>query len=171
MIVYHGSNAIVPEPKLLTPTRFLDFGKGFYTTLSQQQAIIFADKVFQRRKVGVPTVSIYEFDKETVFSTCSLLQFCSPNEKWLNFVSANRDGTYRGVKYELIYGAVANDDVFTTLSLYTSGQLSKEETLNRLKIKELYNQLVFGSQRALLYLKFIGTMDGEEYLFWKNKQD
>ena len=29
MIVYHGSNVIVSEPKLVHQNRFLDFGFGF----------------------------------------------------------------------------------------------------------------------------------------------
>ena len=32
MILYHGSNVEVSEPKLLKVQRTLDFGKGFYTT-------------------------------------------------------------------------------------------------------------------------------------------
>ncbi|MEG2111981.1 MAG: DUF3990 domain-containing protein, partial [Anaerovoracaceae bacterium] len=31
MIVYHGSNVIVPQPKLVQQNRYLDFGFGFYT--------------------------------------------------------------------------------------------------------------------------------------------
>ena len=45
MIVYHGSNVIVSEPKLVHQNRFLDFGFGFYTTTNKVQAIGFADKV------------------------------------------------------------------------------------------------------------------------------
>ena len=33
MILYHGSNVEVREPKLLKVQRDLDFGKGFYTLL------------------------------------------------------------------------------------------------------------------------------------------
>ena len=32
MILYHGSNMIVENPKLIEQNRFLDFGYGFYTT-------------------------------------------------------------------------------------------------------------------------------------------
>lgn len=45
MILYHGSNVIVSEPKLIEQNRFLDFGFGFYTTTNKTQAIGFADKV------------------------------------------------------------------------------------------------------------------------------
>lgn len=32
MILHHGSNVEVREPKILNPNRGLDFGHGFYTT-------------------------------------------------------------------------------------------------------------------------------------------
>ena len=162
MVLYHGSNMIVEQPRLIPQIRFLDFGKGFYTTENKEQAISFADKVYRRRKEGVPTVSIYEFDEKAAFAACSLLRFDSADEDWLDFVSANRNGTYQGKTYELIYGAVANDDIFATFTLYAGGELTKEETINRLKVKKLYNQLVFASEHALSYLKFTGTLDGKE---------
>jgi hypothetical protein len=153
---------VVTEPRLIPQNRFLDFGNGFYTTENKAQAVSFAEKVYRRRKTGIPTVSVYEFDEVTAFSSCSLLRFDSPSEEWLDFVSANRNGTYQGTMFELIYGAVANDDVFVTFTLYAGGELSKEETIRRLKVKKLYNQLVFGSERALSYLRFIGTLDEKE---------
>lgn len=164
MILYHGSNIVVEQPKLIPQNRFLDFGKGFYTTENKVQAISFADKVYRRRKEGIPIVSVYEFDEHAAFAACSLLRFDSPNEEWLDFVSENRNGTYHGALYELIYGAVANDDIFATFTLYAGGELTKEETINRLKVKKLYNQLVFGSERAISYLKFVGTLPGKEQL-------
>ena len=52
MILYHGSNVVVSEPRLIEQNRFLDFGFGFYTTTNKAQAIGFADKVTKRRKDG-----------------------------------------------------------------------------------------------------------------------
>ncbi|MCL1828826.1 MAG: DUF3990 domain-containing protein [Oscillospiraceae bacterium] len=162
MILYHGSNIIADKPLLVPQNRALDFGKGFYTTENETQAISFASKVFRRRKDGEPVVSVYEFDEITAFSTCSLLRFDSADEVWLDFVSANRNRSYQGEFFELIYGPVANDDIFLTFQLYASGNLSKQETIERLRIKQLYNQLVLGSERALSYLKYIGVLDEKE---------
>ena len=162
MILYHGSNMVVSEPKLILQNRFLDFGFGFYTTTNKSQAISFADKVYKRRGGGDKVVSIYEFDEQTAFEECSLLRFDAPDEAWLDFVSENRSGNYKGETYDLVYGPVANDDVYTTFTLYSAGALTKEQTLETLKIKKLYNQLVLTSERALGFLKFIGTIpEGE----------
>lgn len=159
MILYHGSNVIVSQPRLVAQNRYLDFGFGFYTTTNKEQAIAFAQKVFKRRRSGDPIVSIYEFDEKKAFSECDVLQFESADEAWLDFVSANRAGEYHGKPYDFVFGPVADDDVYTTFILYSAGVLTKEQTVQTLKVKKLYNQLVLTSEKALSYLKYLGTLE------------
>ena len=156
MILYHGSNVIVDQPKLIRQNRYLDFGFGFYTTTNREQAVNFAQKVTDRRKMGEATLNIYSVNEAVAFQECKVLQFDSPDEAWLDFVAANRQGTYQGEKYDLIYCAVANDDVYRTIALYMTGVLDKEQTLSSLKIRKLFNQLVFATEKSLQYLKFEG---------------
>ena len=156
MILYHGSNVIVDQPKLIRQNRYLDFGFGFYTTTNREQAVNFAQKVTDRRKMGEATLNIYSVNEAVAFQECKVLQFDSPDEAWLDFVAANRQGTYQGEKNDLIYGAVANDDVYRTIALYMTGVLDKEQTLSSLKIRKLFNQLVFATEKSLQYLKFEG---------------
>lgn len=77
--------------------------------------------------------------------------------------SDNRSGSYDIETFDIIFGPVANDDVYTTFALYTAGVLTKGQTLEALKIKKLYNQLVLTSEKALSYLKFIVTVPEEEF--------
>jgi len=70
-------------------------------------------------------------------------------------VSANRNGTYNGEIYDVIYGPVANDTIFKTFIAYQNGTLSEQETLKRLKIRPLYNQLVLTNKEALKCLSFL----------------
>lgn len=163
MILYHGSNLVVSQPKLIRQNQFLDFGFGFYTTTNKNQAISFADKVTKRRKNGKMVVSIYELDEKIAFSECSILRFDEPGESWLDFVSDNRSGNYEGKSYDFIFGPVANDDVYRTFALYTADVLTKEQALDQLKIKKLYNQLVLTTEKALSYLQFAGTVPEEEF--------
>jgi hypothetical protein len=125
-------------------------------TTNREQAENFAKKVVARNKSGKATLNIYEIDENTAFAQCRLLSFESPDEKWLDFVAANRQGNYRGEEYDLIYGAVANDDVYRTITLYMTGVLTKSQTLEALKIRKLFNQLVFATDKALGYLKYEG---------------
>ena len=81
---------------------------------------------------------------EIAFSECSVLYFVEPD-------------------YDLILGPMANDDVYRTFTLYTAGILTKEQALEQLKIKKLYDQLVLTSVKALSYLRFVGTVPEEEF--------
>ena len=136
MIIYHGSNVTVETPKILIPNRYLDFGAGFYTTTNYDQALNFAGKVTMRKKTGRSTVNIYELD-DSIFEKLNVLRFDYADEAWLDFVSDNRSGTNRTGGYDLICGPVANDDVYQTFILYTSGVYSREQTIEALKIKKL----------------------------------
>lgn len=72
-------------------------------------------------------------------------------------------GYYKGEDYDLILGPMANDDVYRTFTLYTAGILTKEQALEQLKIKKLYDQLVLTSVKALSCLRFVGTVPEEEF--------
>lgn len=161
MIIYHGSNVTVEEPRILTPNRYLDFGAGFYTTTNYDQALNFAGKVTMRKKCGRSTVNIYELD-ESIFDNVNVLNFESADEAWLDFVSDNRSGIDRTAGYDLICGPVADDDVYQTFILYSTGVYTKEQTIEALKIKKLYNQYVFTTDRALSYLTFKEVKFGKE---------
>lgn len=157
MIFYHGSNVAVSAPKILKPNRELDFGNGFYTTTNKDQAIGFAKRVTKSRKVGVATVSSYEVDVDLAFSVCSVIRFDGVCDAWLDYVCDNRNGDYSGPEPDFAFGPVANDDVYRTLYLYRSGEITREETMARLKVKKLFDQLVFKSERALGFLRFKGS--------------
>lgn len=159
MILYHGSNVVVERPKLIHQTRKLDFGAGFYTTTNKAQAISFAGKVMKRTETSTQIVSEYEFDFEKAQSELSVLRFTSADEAWLDFVHLNRRGTSQSGEHDIAYGPVANDDVFATFILYEAGILSKKDTLEALKIKKLFDQLCFTTEKALAYLCFTGMID------------
>ena len=154
MILYHGSNVEVREPKILKPNRELDFGNGFYTTTNRDQAIEFSKRVTANRGVGAATVTEYSIDENVAFPLCSVVKFDGVCDAWLDFVCDNRDGAYAGPQYDFAFGPVANDDVYRTLYLYRAGEIDREETFERLKVKTLYNQLVFATPLALSFICF-----------------
>ena len=75
-------------------------------------------------------------------------------KEWLNFVSDNRYGKVQNTPYDFVYGPVANDTIFKTFIAYQNGILSKQDTIERLRVKKLYHQLVFKTTAALEYLSF-----------------
>lgn len=56
--------------------------------------------------------------------------------------------------YDFIFGPVANDTIFKTFIAYQNGIRSKQDTIERLRVKKLYNQLVLKTSAAIEYLSF-----------------
>ena len=160
MLVYHGSNTIVEQPRLAPQNRTLDFGHGFYTTTNRIQAVSFAQKVTDRRESGSPCVSMYEVPElDELKSRYSMRIFPEANEEWLDFVFANRNGSYSGMHYDIVFGPVANDTIYRTFVAYEEGILTRDETIARLKVKKLYDQMTFATEQALKELRYIGKLD------------
>ncbi len=153
MILYHGSDCIVDEPKILGSDRFLDFGVGFYTTQNKEQAIRWADRVSARRKSSSKFISVYEINFNILKSELKIIEFYEPTEEWLNFVCNCRTGKTK-IDYDIVIGPVADDTVYTTVILYENGVLDTDEAIKRLKVETLFNQVLFHSERSLKYLSF-----------------
>jgi hypothetical protein len=153
MELYHGSDIAVSEPRLMETKRTLDFGRGFYTTTSREQAISFTRNVNRRNGSTIGVVSVYEFDEDKA-TNLNVLRFTAADEAWLDFVMGNRLKKLCEKKYDIVIGAVANDTVYTTLILYADGTLNKDETIARLKTRRLFDQYAFQSTEALSLLIF-----------------
>ena len=152
MLLFHGSNMEIKEPRLLEQTRGLDFGKGFYLTTREEQARGFADRIFDRRSTGKPTVNFYEFDEAAAKRSLSFLVFSEPDASWLEFIRDSRLKIYAGTQYDVIVGPVANDRVFPTLQALVIGQFSIEAALINIRPYKLFNQYCFASEKALSML-------------------
>jgi len=161
MILYHGSYITVESPNLNLSRKNLDFGAGFYTTENKEQAVDFSQKVMIRKRQKKRSVSVYDFDMDTAEAVLDILRFQAPDRLWLDFVHKNRRATYIEKSYDLVIGPVGNDDVFATLIVYEQGILNVEQTLEALKIKKLYNQFTFKTEKALSLLKYINSFEPE----------
>ncbi|MBO1687130.1 DUF3990 domain-containing protein [Clostridium butyricum] len=156
MILYHGSDVIVDKPRIIQTNRTLDFGAGFYTTTNKDQAINFAGKVSERRRSKYGYISIYEImELSELENHINIKVFTNPDEEWLDFVSENRNGKYLEDTFDIVYGPVADDTIYKTFVAYEAGLYTKEETLKKLKIKKLYNQMTFLTDKSLEYIKYI----------------
>ena len=155
MLLYHGSNVAVVEPRLIGPNRGLDFGAGFYLTTNEPQAIRFSEIVVHRRKTGIATVCVYEFDMETVEKTLTVRRFAKPDLEWLRFITCNRLNTYQGDIYDMVMGPVANDAVMPTIQAFLAGFINEEAALVSLKASRLADQVCLKSEKALSMLRFV----------------
>lgn len=156
MFVYHGSNVMVDKPRIIVPNRTLDYGSGFYTTLKLEQAESFAFNVVSRNDGrGIPTVSYYKIDYDKIIKELDVLTFDHPDEKWLDFVYANRTSKHTGECYDVIIGPVANDSVYRVFRLFENGDIDRKTAIERLKTSKLFNQMTFCTEVAIAELKFI----------------
>lgn len=160
MRLYHGSNVAVRAPRIFITNRLLDFGAGFYMTSSQKQAETWSKIQTARRRIGVPTVSIFDFD-DGKLSNLDVLHFDGPNREWLHFIVANRKGIYTGNKYDLVIGPVANDNTMSVIGDYMSGLIDEERALLYLMPQKLVDQYAFLTWRALNTLTFTETIQHE----------
>lgn len=156
MICYHGSDTIVDIPRILEAKRPLDFGGGFYVTTSEEQAKRWAIKVAYRNNNNHRCVNRYEFDLENAKLELSVIHFEIADEKWLDFICDNRSGRTTG-DYDIVIGPVADDRVYRVVVEYENGDVDKETALKNLKTESLCGQILFHTEKALKYLKYIDT--------------
>ena len=162
MIIYHGSNIAVKEPKILAANRFLDFGEGFYTTSSYEQAYNWALRVSDNKNSKKSVITKYNFDIEKAQNNLQITRFEEPSPDWLQFVFACRRGRENEYKYDIAMGPVANDNIYAAIRLFETGFLSESETIKRLKVEVIYNQILFHTEQALNYCTFIEYEDIED---------
>lgn len=152
MILYHGSNVAVREPRLLKIQRELDFGKGFYTTSDYEQAAKWARRTALRLHQNNSYVSVYELCDEDL-RELRILRFHSPDVEWLRFVVKNRTGQPVKNEWDIIAGPVANDQTAPVIDLFLDGMYDEEETIKRLLPQKLKDQYTFKTEKAIEMLR------------------
>ena len=154
MNIYHGSDVVVEKPEILQSNRLLDFGIGFYATSNKEQAIRWAEKVSLRNNTGKKFLSVYNFDIEKAKKELKIIEFTSADEKWMDFITANRRGKEILEEYDIVIGPVADDNVYLTVKLFETGVLDKEEALKRLKVEKLFDKILFHTEKGLGFCVF-----------------
>ena len=143
MKIYHGSYIAVETPEILKSKFPKDFGEGFYCTGLEQQAIRWASRY------DTAFVSIYEY---TPSDNLSILVFEEMTEEWLDFIVNCRSGGSH--HYDIVIGAMANDQVFNYISDFIDGILTREQFWVLAKFKHPTHQICFCNEKALKTLQF-----------------
>lgn len=147
MTVYHGAAAEIKNPDVSFSKNYLDFGRGFYMTTFKAQAEKWALRKADRTKDGAATVNVYELSDD--LSSFRVLDFESENEQWLDFVCDCRKGGEIYKDYDIIMGAVADDDVFKSVNMYFRGLWDKKKTLEEIRYYKTSNQICITNQEVL----------------------
>lgn len=112
---------------------------------------------------GAPWVSTFNFD-ETAFTSGNIktMSFEKPDKDWALFVLNNRDKRFKNIddalcnqdnKYDIVSGAVANDDIAYLFRTFSNGLIDIETLIRGLKYKSLTTQYSFHTEKALKYLQ------------------
>ncbi|MDL2299169.1 DUF3990 domain-containing protein [Bacteroides sp. OttesenSCG-928-E20] len=154
MILYHGSNTKIENIDLNKCFPYKDFGKGFYLTDIEDQALKMAERIAKMRG-GNPVVNRYNFDEcYLANNTLNVKVFNEPSEEWASFVMANRNkkAIHPIHTYDIVVGPVANDTMATQFRIFEDGFISIKELTQRLRYKDFTKQLFFATDRALKLL-------------------
>ena len=145
MIIYHGSPVIVSEPEIKKTRYTKDFSWGFYCTVIQNQAEIWA-----KRKTGKGYLNKYQC---LLNDNLNIKKFPEVNEKWLDFIADCRYGKTHD--YDIVEGPMADDTIYNYVEDYLDGVLSKDDFMQLAKFKKPTHQMSFHTIKALTCLTFI----------------
>lgn len=158
MILYHGSNVEVKEPRIINTNRGLDFGAGFYTTTDFEQAKRWAISKTKRMGSGIPTISVFQFGESQIEPRLAYKSFKKPDREWLDYVASNRKGLYTGPQFDIVSGPVANDRTILIVNDYLSGAYPAETAVLLLETSKLTDQYAFLTYAAVQTLRFKEAM-------------
>lgn len=165
--LYHGSDVIVSSPNLYIGKPRHDFGRAFYLTTSEEQAIKWSKYKFRKGIASSPKikynflVSKFSVDDKKL-ANLSVKIFDKPNEDWLNYVVNKRKSSRYAVErdYDLVIGPLIDGrKSWITLALYSKGKLSFKDTVERIKPESLKDQWAFKTQKAINILSYEGVIN------------
>lgn len=156
MRLYHGSNTEIKTIDLVKCKPYKDFGKGFYLTEIEEQALQMARRTASIYG-GEAIITSFEFDEATAIKETSLLikRFDEPSEEWALFVMANRSREQKKPihKYDIVIGPIADDNIAMLFRNFEDGIIDLPMLASGLKYKKISSQYFFHTPQALAYLK------------------
>ncbi len=146
MRIYHGGYCEIKSPEIREGRFYKDFGTGFYCTELKEQAVRWA------KRYDTPFITLYTFE---IATDLKVLHFMEMTEEWLDFIVECR----RGVKhpYDIVIGAMANDQVYNYISDFIDGVLTREQFWVLAKFKHPTHQICFCTETALECITFINS--------------
>ena len=152
MILYHTSDREIRTPDIHYGRKNADFGWGFYLTPDREFTYRWA------RKNAV--VNVYELDENELN-----MHTFTRDIHWFEYIFNNRR-LRDSLAADVVIGPIANDTIFDTLGIMSSGFLKPEAAVRLLMIGPEYTQVVIKTEKALKQLCFIRSekierMDGE----------
>ena len=148
MRLYHTGFQMIQKPDIRHGRKNADFGPGFYLTDDPE----FARRWARERKDEQTIVNSYELD----VTGLSVHTF-SRDQDWFACIFGNRRGRAVEIPSDVIIGPIANDTIYDTFGIITSGLLKDQDALRLLMIGPEYRQIVLKTKKAVENLKWISA--------------
>ena len=153
MILYHGSDVEVKNPKIIQVEKGRDFGCAFYLTPIKEQAERMAKRKQRMNKSNSAIISVFEFNEKDI-SNIKYKMFKNPDLEWLDMIIECRTNPSFRHGYDIVEGKIADDSVGETILFVIDGVIKKEDAIERLKFQRINSQIAFCSEGSLKLLKF-----------------
>lgn len=147
ILLYHAAYQEIRQPDVRFGRKNADFGQGFYLSPNGE----FAGKWAKERGDSSVIVNTYELQTDSL----EILRF-NRDEAWFDYIFRNRAGYEDAYPdADVIIGPIANDTIYDTLGILTSGYLSREQALALLQIGPLYEQYAVKTEKAAAQLHWL----------------
>ena len=158
MILYHGSDVEVKNPKIIKSEKGRDFGCAFYLTPIKEQAERMAKRKQRMNKSDSAIISVFEFNEKDI-SNIKYKIFKNPDLEWLDMIIECRTNPSFNHGYDIVEGKIADDSVGETILFVIDGVIKKEDALERLKFQKINSQIAFCSEDSLKLLKYANSYE------------
>ena len=156
MILYHTSDREIRNPDIHYGRKNADFGWGFYLTPDREFTYRWA------RENAV--VNVYELDENELN-----MHTFTRDIHWFEYIFNNRR-LRDSLVADVVIGPIANDTIFDTLGIMSSGFLKPEAAVRLLMIGPEYTQIVIKTEKALKQLRFIRSEKIERMVSSRHKR-
>ena len=141
MKLYHTGKEEIRCPDIRRGRKNADFGQGFYLT---------PDRDFAYRWAGADAVlNEYELDESGL-----LIHRFSRDEEWFDYIFQNRRARDR-LSADIVIGPIANDTIFETFGIISSGFLKPADALKLLMVGPEYTQIAVKTEKAASRLQWM----------------
>ena len=141
MKLFHTGKMEIRDPDVGHGRKNADFGPGFYLT---------PDMDFAYRWAGAnAVVNEYELDEEGL-----RIHRFRRDEDWFHYIFHNRRAE-DSLSADVVIGPIANDTIFETLGIISSGFLKPSDAMKMLMIGPEYTQVALKTEKAVRQLRWL----------------
>lgn len=158
MILYHGSDVEVNNPKIIKTEKGRDFGCAFYLTPIKKQAERMAKRKQKMNKSSTAIVSVFEWNEKEM-GNLNYKLFKNPDLEWLDMIIECRTNPSFKHGHDIVEGKIADDNVGETVLFVIDGVIKKEDALEKLKFQKINSQVAFCTDESLKLLKFVNSYE------------